>query len=65
MTLQQLEKSISELPPAQLSAFREWFHTFEAEMWDEQFDRDVAAGRIDQLADDAIGEHQDIKSTKL
>ncbi len=31
MTLQQLEKSISELPPNQLSAFREWFHAFDAD----------------------------------
>ena len=54
MTLQQLEKTVSELPPDQLSAFREWFHAFDADKWDEQFDRDVAAGRLNQLADKAI-----------
>ena len=65
MTLQLLEKSISELPPDQLSAFREWFHAFDADQWDEQFEGDVAAGRLDQLADDAIAEHQAGKSAKL
>ncbi|MBI1311347.1 hypothetical protein GC176_08575 [bacterium] len=65
MTLQQLEKTVSELPPDQLSAFREWFHAFDAEKWDEQFDRDVAAGRLDQLADDASAEHRAGKSTEL
>jgi len=65
MTLQQLEKTISELPPDQLSAFRERFHAFDADKWDEQFVGDVAAGRLDQLADDAIADHQAGKSTKL
>ena len=65
MTLQQLEKSVSELPPDQLSAFREWFHAFDADKWDEQFEGDVAAGRLDQLADDAIADHQAGNSTKL
>ena len=65
MTLQLLEKSISELPPDQLSAFHEWFHDFDANKWDEQFDRDVATGRLDRLADDAIADHRTGKSTKL
>ena len=65
MTLQQLEKTISELPPDQLWRFREWFLAFDADKWDQQFERDVAAGRLDRLADDAIGEHRAGKSTKI
>ncbi len=65
MTLQQLEKSISELPPEQLSKFREWFLAFDANKWDQQLEGDVAAGRLDQLADEAIREHQAGKSTRL
>jgi len=65
MTLDQLEKTISELPPDQLSKFREWFLAFDAEKWDEQFEADVVAGRLDRLADDAIGEHRAGKSTRI
>jgi hypothetical protein len=65
MTLQQLEKTISELPPDQLSKFREWFLAFDADKWDQQFEGDVASGRLDRLADEAIGEHQAGKSTRL
>ena len=58
MTLHQLEKAVSELPPDQLSKFREWFLAFDAEQWDRQFEDDVAAGRLDRLADEAIRQHQ-------
>ncbi|MEO8496795.1 MAG: hypothetical protein ABI614_17130 [Planctomycetota bacterium] len=65
MTLQQLEKTIAELSPDQLSEFREWFLAFDADKWDQQFARDVEAGRLDRLADEAIGEHQAGKSTRI
>jgi hypothetical protein len=65
MTLQQLEKKIAELPPDQLAEFREWFLAFDAERWDQQFEADVAAGRLDRLADEAIGDHQAGKSTRI
>lgn len=65
MTLQQLEKTVSELSSDQLSKFREWFFAFDADKWDQQFESDVTAGRLDQLADEAIGEHQAGKSTRL
>lgn len=65
MTLQEIEKKISELAPDQLSKFREWFLAFDADKWDQQLGSDVSAGRLDQLANEAIGEHQAGKSTKL
>ena len=65
MTLQQLEKTIAELPPDEFSKFREWFLAFDADKWDRQFEGDVSAGRLDQLADEAIGDHQTGKSTKI
>ncbi|MCH8828644.1 MAG: hypothetical protein IID45_03600 [Planctomycetes bacterium] len=65
MTLQQLEKTISELSPDQLSKFREWFLLFDADQWDQQLESDVAAGRLDQMADEAIREHQAGESTRI
>lgn len=65
MTLEQLEKTISELPPDQLSKFREWFFAFDADKWDQQFASDVKAGRLGDLADDAMRDHQAGKSTKI
>ena len=65
MTLEQLEKTISELPADQLSKFREWFHKFDAQQWDQQLEQDVEAGRLDELANEAIQEHQSGQSTKI
>ena len=65
MTLQELEKTISELSPDQLMKFREWFTAFDAGHWDRQFEADVAAGRFDRLADEAIREHRAGESTSL
>lgn len=39
-----------------LAAFREWFAQFDAQAWDLQFEKDVAAGRLDALADEALRE---------
>jgi hypothetical protein len=65
MTLEQLEKTISELTPDQLSKFREWFLAFDADQWDQRLARDVEAGRLDRFADEAIRDHQAGKSTNL
>jgi hypothetical protein len=65
MTLQELEKTISDLPPEELSKFREWFVAFDAKNWDQQLEADVTAGRLDVVADEAIREHQAGESTEL
>ena len=65
MTLNEIEQSIAELPPAELAKFREWFFEFDAKKWDDQIERDVAAGKLDSLADEAIRQHQAGDSTPL
>jgi len=65
MSLQEIEKTISDLPPEELSKFREWFLAFDAESWDQQFEEDAIAGRLDSLADKAISEHRAGESTEL
>lgn len=53
MTLEELERAVSELPPEELRRFREWFAEFEAERWDRQIERDLRAGRLDSLVEEA------------
>jgi hypothetical protein len=57
MTLQELEQTVSHLPPDELARFREWFLEFDAACWDEKIEKDAATGRLDDLADAAIAEH--------
>jgi hypothetical protein len=65
MTLQELETTIRHLPSEQLLQFREWFLEFDAKNWDQQIESDACAGRLDALADAALREHRNGKSTRL
>jgi hypothetical protein len=56
--IESLEKEVEQLSPQELRAFRRWFAEFDAELWDEEIERDVAAGKLDRLADAAVAEHK-------
>ncbi|HEV2176321.1 MAG TPA: hypothetical protein VGW33_03845 [Terriglobia bacterium] len=60
-----IEDQVKELSPEELTAFREWFAEFDAEAWDRQFEADVKAGRLNGLAERALGDHAAGRSTKL
>src|SRR5205823_10797001 len=45
-TIQEIEDAIQKLPAADLAALRAWFAESDAEVWDRQFERDIAAEPI-------------------
>ena len=53
-TVLAIASAVQRLSPGELTAFRDWFLTFDAGQWDQQFAEDVAAGRLDVLANEAI-----------
>ena len=53
-TIQEIETAVRKLSREELSAFRSWFVEFDAAAWDRQFEEDVAAGRLDSLAEEAL-----------
>jgi len=52
--VQEIENAIRKLPAEDLAALRAWFAVFDADAWDRQFEQDVAAGRLDELAEEAL-----------
>ena len=56
--VETLEKEIERLSPQELRAFRRWFAEFDAELWDQELERDVATGKLDRLADAALAAHK-------
>jgi len=50
MTVDKLERAVSELPPDELAKFTAWFEEFLADQWDRQIEADAAAGKLDRLA---------------
>ena len=63
--LAALEKSVSALLPKELAEVRQWFAEFDAAAWDRQIERDVKAGTLDALADEALSDHTAGKSTEF
>jgi hypothetical protein len=64
-TVPEIEAAIRQLPPDDLAEFRRWFAQFDAERWDRQLDKDVATGRLDELADEALLDQQEGRTTQL
>ncbi len=52
--IEKVGREIQEFSPAELAAFRKWFHDFDAEAWDRQIEEDVQAGKLDALAEAAL-----------
>ena len=52
----EIERAVLQLTLAELDAFREWFAEFDAARWDRQLEGDVAAGRLDALAGEALAD---------
>jgi hypothetical protein len=60
-----IEQAVKKLPPGDLAKFREWFAEFDASQWDRQIEADVAAGRLDALADEAVRDSRDGRCKNL
>lgn len=58
-TVQEITDAVCQLSPEDLVAFRAWFAKFDASVWDRQLEEDVAAGRLNQLAEEAL---QDLRA---
>jgi hypothetical protein len=63
--IEKLEHEIAALSSDELSEFRRWFAEFDADLWDEQFERDAKSGALDGLANDALGDHRAGRSRPL
>lgn len=48
MSLTELEKEVQNLSPEELRAFVQWVEEYTAKQWDDQFARDVTAGKLEQ-----------------
>jgi hypothetical protein len=65
MSVQELETAVSELSREDLAAFRRWFVEFDEEAWDKQFEEDVATGRLNNLAEEALSDLREGRTTAL
>jgi hypothetical protein len=64
-TVEDIEKAVAKLTPKQLAKFRAWFDEFQAQSFDAQIERDAKAGKLDELADEALRAHREARSREL
>ncbi|MGB7442067.1 MAG: hypothetical protein WA919_13430 [Coleofasciculaceae cyanobacterium] len=56
LTIEQIEAAILKLPPDEFHQLLEWFFELDYQRWDEQLESDVAAGKLEALAQEAIAD---------
>jgi hypothetical protein len=64
-TVAEIEEAIRKLREEDLVAFRAWFAEFDAVTWDRQFEQDVADGKLDALAKEALRDRDEGRCTRL
>lgn len=63
--VEQVEEAIQALDPEELAEFRAWFAEYDWGVWDQQLERDANTGKLDRLADEALGDHAVGNTTPL
>ncbi len=54
MTIQQIESAILELPSSEFRQVIDWLLDLDYQRWDEELERDIEAGKLDLLVQEAI-----------
>ena len=62
-TVEEIESAIEKLPREEFFVLTGWLSEKFTQAWDAQIQEDVAAGRMDELAQFAIEEHRTGKTT--
>ena len=63
--IEQIKEAVLQLSPEDSAVLRSWFDEFDADVWDKQFELDVAEGRLDALANEALLDVQQGRCTDL
>ena len=58
LTIEQIENAIPQLPPNQIGELLEWFLNLDYQRWDVQLEKDIAEGKLDALAAEAIADFE-------
>jgi hypothetical protein len=64
-TVEDIEKAIATLKPAEFHRLRVWFEEFQAARLDEKIERDAKSGKLGRLADQALEDYRKGRSPEL
>lgn len=58
LTLEQIEAAILKLPPDEFQHLRQWFLDVDNRCWNEQLEEDIAEGKLEDLAQEALADFE-------
>ncbi|MBN3922929.1 hypothetical protein [Nostoc sp. NMS4] len=58
LTLEQIESAILQLPPQDYHKLIEWFADLDYQRWDQQLEKNIADGKLEAFAQEAIAEFE-------
>ncbi|MEO7794509.1 MAG: hypothetical protein ABIV06_07020 [Thermoanaerobaculia bacterium] len=64
-SIREAEQAVRELSGPELAEFRRWFVEFDAKVWDARLAEDVAEGRLDAAADEALADLKNGRTRSL
>ncbi len=53
MTVEDLQREVTNLPPDDVARLAAWIAEYQAQLWDEQIEADLKAGRLDAIIGEA------------
>jgi hypothetical protein len=56
--IEEIESAITELPPSKLFALSSWFEKYQATVWDQQIEKDLEAGHLDNFLAEVDTEYE-------
>jgi hypothetical protein len=65
MDVKEIESAIANLPPSEIAELAKWFEDFQAQVWDQQIERDLKAGHLDSLLKEAAQDFEDNRCEPL
>ena len=63
--IEKIESEIRTLSAEELSALRKWFLEYDTGVWDSKIQDDIAAGKLDSLAETALEANRQGRTTEI
>ncbi len=58
MGIQEIQAAITKLPIKRLIELSTWFEEYQARIWDQQIEEDLALGRLDTILSEVDAEYE-------
>ena len=55
--VERIEENVKALSAEELVEFRSWFAEYDSDLWDEQIEADLKAGKLNVLREEALAAH--------